>query len=54
MTTWMLRPPRIPLELVLEDLIEWCRVARRDGLLGLEIVVSDTRLAAAREAAVRA
>ena len=50
MTVWMLRPPRIPLERVLEDLIEWCRVARRDGLLGLEIVVESVADPYARKA----
>jgi chemotaxis protein MotA len=39
MSTWIWRPPRAPLEQTLEDLVQWSRVARRDGLLGLEKVV---------------
>lgn len=50
MLAWILRPPRIPLDRVMEDLIEWCRVARRDGLLGLEIVVESVADPYARKA----
>lgn len=32
-------PPRHPLEQTIESLVEWSKVARKDGLLGLEAIV---------------
>lgn len=39
MSRWVLRPPGGGLEQTLADLVDWSRVARKDGLLGLESVV---------------
>ena len=50
MSVWVLRPPTMNLERLLEDLVEWCRVARRDGLLGLEIIVESVDNPFARKA----
>jgi len=34
-------PPRHPLEETIEKLVEWSKIARKDGLLGLESTVKD-------------
>lgn len=47
---WVLFPPRFSLESVLEELLNWCRVARRDGLLGLESLVEAVQHPFARKA----
>jgi chemotaxis protein MotA len=39
MCRWVLRPPPGSLEQTLADLVQWSRIARKDGLLGLENVV---------------
>lgn len=50
MTIWVLRPPTVPLDAAMKELINWCRVARRDGLLGLEGIVESVRNPYARKA----
>ncbi len=50
MTSWVFRPPPVPLEPAMKDLLHWCRVARRDGLLGLEALVESVRNPYARKA----
>lgn len=50
MSVHVLVPPKISLEAVLDDLIDWCRVARRDGLLGLEGLVDSVPQAYGRKA----
>jgi chemotaxis protein MotA len=47
---WVIFPPRHSLDLVLEELLNWCRVARRDGLLGLESIVESVKHPFARKA----
>jgi chemotaxis protein MotA len=50
MLVWVFRPPRRQADAMLQELLQWCRVARRDGLLGLENVVSSVRYDYARKA----
>lgn len=50
MSSWIFRPPAVPLELAMKELLHWCRVARRDGLLGLEALVESVRNPYARKA----
>jgi chemotaxis protein MotA len=50
MGNWVLRPPSVPLDAAMRDLIHWCRVARRDGLLGLEALVESVQSPYARKA----
>jgi len=50
MGNWVLRPPSIALDAAMKDLIHWCRVARRDGLLGLEALVETVQNPYARKA----
>jgi len=50
MASWIFRPPAVPLELAMKELLHWCRVARRDGLLGLEALVESVRNPYARKA----
>lgn len=50
MSSWVLRPPSVPLDLAMKELLNWCRVARRDGLLGLEGLVESVRNPYARKA----
>ncbi|MCC7120200.1 MAG: flagellar motor protein [Gammaproteobacteria bacterium] len=50
MSSWIFRPPPVPLELAMKELLHWCRVARRDGLLGLEALVEAVRNPYARKA----
>lgn len=47
---WVFRPPRWDTDAMLSDLLQWCRLARRDGLLGLENVVETVRYDFARKA----
>jgi chemotaxis protein MotA len=49
MSGWVLRPPVLPLDVAMKELIHWCRVARRDGLLGLEGIVESVRNPYARK-----
>ena len=35
---WVFMPPRVPMEQVLENVVSWSNVARKEGLLGLESV----------------
>lgn len=49
-SAWVLRPPVQPLESLFNDLVHWCRVARRDGLLGLEGLVESVQHPFARKA----
>ena len=49
-SVWVVKPPRQSLEGALEDLINWCRIARREGLLGLEAVVDSVQHNFARKA----
>lgn len=42
MLVWIVRPPSPPLEAMVDQLVEWGRVARKDGLLGLELAVEET------------
>jgi chemotaxis protein MotA len=39
MLPWIVRPPAPPLDSMLEAIVDWGRVARKDGLLGLENLV---------------
>jgi len=50
MLAWVFKPPRLQADAMLQDLLQWCRLARRDGLLGLENVVESVRYAYARKA----
>ncbi len=50
MAGWIFRPPAVPLDLAMKELLHWCRVARRDGLLGLEALVEAVRKPYARKA----
>ncbi|MGE3775062.1 MAG: flagellar motor protein [Gammaproteobacteria bacterium] len=50
MSSWIFRPPAVPLDLAMKELLHWCRVARRDGLLGLEALVESVRNPYARKA----
>ena len=49
MSSWVFRPPALPLDAAMKELIHWCRVARRDGLLGLEGIVESVRNPYARK-----
>jgi chemotaxis protein MotA len=50
MFVWVFRPPARDSNAVLQDLLQWCRTARRDGLLGLENIVESVRYDFARKA----
>lgn len=50
MCRWVLRPPPGGLDQTLADLVQWSRVARKDGLLGLENVVQQVPNMFARKA----
>ena len=39
MLVWILQPPQMALGQTMRDLVQWSRVARREGLLGLEKIV---------------
>jgi chemotaxis protein MotA len=39
MTVWLVRPPALDAATALERIVEWCQVARKEGLLGLERMV---------------
>jgi chemotaxis protein MotA len=39
MLKWIFVPPKIHLDKTMKDLVQWSRVARKEGLLGLENVV---------------
>ena len=39
MVSWIVVPPKWSLEETMADIVSWCRLARREGLLGLENVV---------------
>jgi len=41
MGAWVFVPPSQKLEQQLEELVEWSRIARREGLLGLERIAED-------------
>jgi len=36
MLVWIFRPPAAPMERTMRQLVDWGRIARKDGLLGLE------------------
>lgn len=48
-SVWVIKPPPQRLDQVMKDLIEWCRLARREGLLGLENIVGTVRYDFARK-----
>lgn len=50
MLGWVFRPPARDPRKVMQDLLQWCRTARRDGLLGLENLVDTVRYDFARKA----
>ena len=50
MLAWVFRPPTLQTEAVMQDLLQWCRLARRDGLLGLENIVNGVKYDFARKA----
>jgi len=50
MASWVWRPPARDSAAVLQDLLQWCRTARRDGLLGLENLVDAVSYDFARKA----
>jgi chemotaxis protein MotA len=39
MLIWLFRPPVQPMAATLEELIGWSRIARKEGLLGLEAMM---------------
>jgi len=39
MVKWIFLPPKVRLDKTMKDLVQWSRVARKEGLLGLENVV---------------
>ncbi len=39
--SWVLFPPNLKLKVKIEKIIDWSEIARREGLLGLEMVVDD-------------
>lgn len=39
MLAWVVKPPRLSPEATMQQLLQWNRIARREGLLGLENVV---------------
>ncbi len=39
MVVWVFRPPGLPMKAAVEKLVEWSKVARKEGLLGLERLV---------------
>ncbi len=41
MFVWIFRPPAMKMFEAMEDLISWSKIARKEGLLGLENVVED-------------
>lgn len=43
MLKWIVVPPRHPMQHMMEDLVLWSRMARKDGLLGLENIVEEVR-----------
>ncbi len=50
MISWIFRPPVRDTATVMQELLQWCRTARRDGLLGLENIVTGVRYDFARKA----
>ncbi len=50
MLKWVFRPPVWPADQALQEIVNWCRLVRRDGLLGLENVVEAVRYDYARKA----
>ncbi|MGD9601950.1 MAG: flagellar motor protein [Gammaproteobacteria bacterium] len=50
MVRWVFRPPPHDTEAVMKELLQWCRTARRDGLLGLESIVDAVRYDFSRKA----
>ncbi len=43
MLKWIIVPPPRPMQHMLQDLVLWSRMARKDGLLGLENIVEEVR-----------
>ena len=41
MSAWLFRPPTMESAATLERIVEWCQVARKEGLLGLERMVEE-------------
>lgn len=41
LSSWVFKPPQLPLDESVQRIIRWSDVARREGLLGLENVISD-------------
>jgi chemotaxis protein MotA len=41
MLPWIFRPPRLLPEALIEKLVEWSNIARKQGLLGLEPMIED-------------
>lgn len=50
MITWVFRPPPRDTGGAMQELLQWCRTARRDGLLGLENIVEAVRYDFSRKA----
>jgi chemotaxis protein MotA len=50
MLPWAFRPPSLNPAAALQELLQWCRLARRDGLLGLENIAETVRYDYARKA----
>jgi chemotaxis protein MotA len=49
MLKWIVVPPTHPMDKTMKDLVRWSRLARKDGLLGLENIVEGVRNAYARK-----
>lgn len=47
--TWVLFPPNLNLKKNINKIIEWSEIARREGLLGLEVVVDEEKDAFAKK-----
>lgn len=50
MGRWVLRPPTDARHAIMRDLVLWCRIARREGLLGLDQLAGTVRDPYARKA----
>ncbi len=50
MLGWVFRPPPLAHAAMVEQIVEWARIARREGLLGLEKIVEDVPDRYARKA----
>jgi chemotaxis protein MotA len=43
MTKWIFRPPVQPLQAVMNQLVDWSKISRKEGLLGLENIVANEK-----------